>query len=127
FGHSFAGLADEYYYDDQYTPYYFPQVEPWEPNITTLKDFQSKWLSMLPAGAAVPSDYAPCPPEEMWKRIGEGESPEKFIGVYEGAGYMSKGAFRPYPDCRMHTNRAPVFCPVCQDAIRRLIDFYTAK
>ena len=29
FGHSFAGLADEYYYDDQYTEYYYPGVEPW--------------------------------------------------------------------------------------------------
>ena len=39
FGHSFAGLADEYFYDDQYTEYYYPDTEPWEPNITTLKDF----------------------------------------------------------------------------------------
>ena len=125
FGHSFAGLADEYFYDDQYSPYYFPQVEPWEQNITTLRDFPSKWLGMLPKGTSVPSDIAPCPAEEMWKRIEAGESAAKFIGVYEGAGYMSKGAYRPYPDCRMHTNLAPVFCPVCQEAIRRVIDFQT--
>ena len=127
FGHSFAGLADEYFYDDQYTPYYFPQVEPWEQNITTLRDFSSKWPDMLPPGAAVPSDFAPCPAAEMWKRIAAGESPEKFLGVFEGAGYMSKGVFRAYPDCRMHTNEAPVFCPVCQTAIRRLIEFYTSE
>lgn len=63
----------------------------------------------------------------MWKRIAAGESPEKFLGVFEGAGYMSKGVFRAYPDCRMHTNEAPVFCPVCQTAIRRLIEFYTSE
>ena len=39
FGHSFAGLADEYYYDDQYVEYYYPDSEPWEQNITTMVDF----------------------------------------------------------------------------------------
>ena len=73
FGHSFAGLADEYYYDDQYVDQYYPQVEPWEQNITTLRDFSSKWPDMLPPGAAVPSDFAPCPAAEMWKRIAAGE------------------------------------------------------
>ena len=35
FGHSFGGLADEYYYDDQYEQYYNAETEPWEPNLTT--------------------------------------------------------------------------------------------
>lgn len=124
FGHSFAGLADEYFYDDQYTEYYYPDAEPWERNITTLHDFGSKWGRLLPDGAAVPSEKA-CSGKELWKRIAEGESPASFVGVYEGGGYQSRGVWRPYPDCRMHTNAAPVFCPVCQDAISSLIDFYT--
>ena len=48
-----------------------------------------------------------------------------YIGVYEGAGYQSKGVYRPFPDCRMHTNAADCFCPVCQRAIARIIEFYT--
>lgn len=98
FGHSFGGLADEYYYDDQFVEYYYPDVEPWEQNITTLADFQSKWKDMLDKGQAE---------------------------LLEGAGYQSKGVYRPAMDCRMHTNRASGFCPVCQRAIARVIEFYT--
>jgi hypothetical protein len=98
FGHSFAGLADEYYYDDQYVEYYYPGTEPWEQNITTLADFESKWKDMLEAGEAE---------------------------LHEGAGYQSKGVYRPAKDCRMHTNRPDSFCPVCQRAIARIIEFYT--
>lgn len=98
FGHSFAGLADEYYYDDMYVEFYYPHTEPWEQNITTLADFGSKWEDMLNAGQAE---------------------------LLEGAGYQSKGVYRPAKDCRMHTNKADSFCPVCQRAIGRIIEFYT--
>ena len=98
FGHSFAGLADEYYYDDQYVEYYYPGTEPWEQNITTLADFESKWKDMLDAGEAE---------------------------LLEGAGYQSKGVYRPAKDCRMHTNRPDSFCPVCQRAIAHIIEFYS--
>ena len=47
------------------------------------------------------------------------------VGVYEGGGYQSKGVYRPVQDCRMHTNKAPDFCPVCQRAITRLVNFLT--
>lgn len=129
FGHSFAGLADEYYYDDMYSPYYYPDVEPWEQNISTLADFGSKWKDMLPEDTAIPT-----PPVEdrvLWETIADGNEDaamkvrRDFIGVYEGAGYMSKGAYRAFPDCRMKTNTAPEFCPVCQRAIMRMIEFYT--
>ena len=50
FGHSFAGLADEYFYDDMFVEYYYPETEPWEQNITTMKDFDAKWKDMLDAG-----------------------------------------------------------------------------
>ena len=121
FGHSFAGLADEYYYDDQFVEYYYPESEPWEQNITTLYDFESKWDDMLPKLIQIPTPVN----GDVWKRIKEGEKPEAIIGVYEGAGYQSKGVYRPYPDCRMKTNAAKSFCPVCQRAIARIIEFYT--
>lgn len=94
FGHSFGALADEYYYDDQYVQYYYPDIEPWEQNITTLKDFHSKW-------------------EDMKGHDG--------VGLHEGGGYQSKGVWRPCRDCRMKTNKAKGFCPVCQRAIERVI------
>lgn len=119
FGHSFAGLADEYYYDDQYSEYYYPDCEPWEQNITTLFDFRSKWDDMLPKEVVIPS----APVDDLWKSLKEGTPADGFIGVYEGAGYQSKGVYRPYPDCRMKTNSAETFCPVCQRAISRMIEF----
>ena len=122
FGHSFAGLADEYYYDDQFVEYYYPDCEPWEQNITTLFDFGSKWDDMLPKFVAVPTAVSD---KNVWKEIEKGKSPESMVGVYEGAGYQSKGVYRPYPDCRMKTNQAPAFCPVCQRSIARIIEFYT--
>lgn len=110
FGHSFAGLADEYYYDDQYTQFYYKDTEPWEQNITTLKDFHSKWEDMLPKNTPIPTKA-------------DAKHPER-IGVYEGAGYQSKGVYRAFLDCRMKTNEAKAFCAVCQRAIKRLIQFY---
>ncbi|MCR4824163.1 MAG: IgA Peptidase M64 [Bacteroidales bacterium] len=98
FGHSFAGLADEYFYDDQYSNQYFPDVEPWEQNITTRADFSSKWKSLM-------------------GRDG--------VGLFEGGGYMSRGVWRGSDDCRMRTNTYPDFCPVCSESIRRLVSFYT--
>ena len=98
FGHSFAGLGDEYAYESEQIPMYPPDVEPWEPNLTTLTDFKSKWQDMMEEGK---------------------------IGLYEGAGYAQKGVYRACEDCRMRTNENPSFCPVCDRAIRRLINFYT--
>ncbi|MBO7192077.1 MAG: peptidase M64 [Bacteroidales bacterium] len=124
FGHSFAGLADEYYYDDQFVEYYYPDSEPWEQNITTLYDFKSKWDDMLPMVIGIPTE----PVEgNIWEKFAAGEDMNKMIGVYEGAGYQSKGVYRPFPDCRMKTNAAESFCPVCQRAIARLIEFYTEE
>lgn len=113
FGHSFGGLADEYAYTDAPSPLYPYDVEPWEQNITTLVDFKSKWEDILPVDVKVPTavsdNYASC----------------THLGVYQGAGYSLEGIYRPSPDCRMRTNEAPAFCPVCQRSLQRLIDFYT--
>lgn len=110
FGHSFAGLADEYFYDDQYETCYPAGIEPWEQNLTTLTDFNSKWKDMLPEGTPIPTPA-------------DGKNIYNKVGVYEGGGYQSKGVYRPAQDCRMKTNGAPDFCPVCTRAIERVIDF----
>lgn len=112
FGHSFGGLADEYFYDDQYTNYYHPDVEPWEPNITTLAQFSAKWQDMLPKKRPIPTPLNDTQDSDTQK-----------IGVYEGGGYMSKGVYRGFRNCRMRTNEVPVFCAVCERALRNLIKF----
>ena len=111
FGHSFGGLADEYFYeDDVMTDTYPLDVEPWEQNISTQVNFASKWKDMLPSDTPIPTPIA--------------ERKKYPVGVYEGGGYSAKGIYRPAYDCRMKTNGYPEFCPVCQRAIRRMIEFY---
>ena len=113
FGHSFAGLADEYAYGDEVTPYYHRDVEPWEKNITTLVHFEQKWKDMVPAGTPIPT------PEN--KNV---KTETERIGVFEGAGYLKKGVYRPVQDCRMRVNNVPAFCPVCQRALKDLVNYY---
>lgn len=113
FGHSFGGLADEYYYEnnDIFDNTYPLDIEPWEPNITTLVEFSKKWKKMLSPDTPIPTPS---------KSAGKYK-----IGVYEGAGYTAKGIYRPADDCRMKTNTCRDFCPACQKAIEQLIKFYT--
>lgn len=99
FGHSFAGLADEYAYETEDIPMYPLDVEPWEKNITTNVDFTGKWENLI------------------------GKDPT--VGKFEGAGYSLKGVYRACKDCRMRTNENPDFCPACKQAITNLIRFYT--
>ena len=116
FGHSFGGLADEYAYTDAPSPLYPYSIEPWEQNITTMVDFESKWKDMVSEGTPVPTP-AKTKESEIYTSV----------GVYEGAGYTTKGIYRPATECRMKINEAPAFCPVCQRALERLILFYTEK
>lgn len=124
FGHSFAGLADEYAYDQEQIPMYPHDVEPWEKNITTLVDFHGKWENMITSTTPLPTpiDYKPRKDKRQCN-----DDNKVIIGAYEGAGYSTKGVYRPTPDCRMRSNRHKDFCPACQKALRDLINFYTKK
>ncbi|NOY38372.1 MAG: peptidase [Chlorobi bacterium] len=111
FGHAFAGLGDEYYNTSVvYENFYNREVEPWEPNLTTLVHFETKWKDMIAPDTPIPT---PDIPENYNK-----------VGVYEGGGYVAEGVYRPYHDCLMKSNETRDFCPVCQRAITRMIMFY---
>lgn len=113
-GHSIGGLADEYFDSDvayEEMSMYRPGVEPWEPNITTLTDFGSKWEGMLSPGTPVPTPLT-------------GQHKDG-LGVFEGAGYSAKGIYRPVDHCMMRD--LVDFCPVCCKEIGRAIDFLTDK
>ncbi len=118
FGHTYAGLGDEYAYDDMSEPWYPADTEPWEPNLTTLKDFNSKWADLMPEGQPIPT---PPDPNATEPRI------TQVVGVFEGAGYQTKGCYRPAQECRMKVNEVADFCPVCARAIRQMTDFNTAN
>ena len=129
FGHSYAGLGDEYFYDDGYESVYPADTEPWEPNLTTLVDLESKWADMLPEGTPVPTPPAQIPDYrhiETSEQLQELNAATQRVGVFEGGGYQSKGVYRPAQECRMKVNEVEDFCPVCARAIRRITDFYTS-
>ena len=111
FGHSFGGLGDEYFYltVDNNDEMHSLSHEPWEPNITTLVDFDSKWADMVEKGIEIPT------------KVTEERSKNYTVGVYEGGGYRAKGIYRPVDVCRMRNNTAERFCPVCERAIERVI------
>lgn len=111
FGHGFAGLADEYFANGVADEYYKLTIEPWEPNITTLVDFERKWKTMIAPGTPIPT-----PRTDEFNGV---------LGLFEGGGYTTKGVYSPVTDCRMRTNEAPGYCPVCSKAIDETIRLLT--
>lgn len=172
FGHSFAGLADEYYTSAvAYNEFYPKGVEPLEPNITALLDPESlKWKDLTTPGVEIPTPWekeefdrmdaahqkvrqqidvriaamkrAGAPQadverleqdserlsREQAKKVDEYLRRSKFwgmTGALEGAGYSAQGLYRPAVDCLMFTKGIKPFCKVCEEAVRRVIKFYT--
>lgn len=70
FGHHLAGLADEYYTSDvAYLPA-TDRVEPWEPNVTALKDPSAfKWKDLVTPGTALPTPWPRTEFEEYTREI----------------------------------------------------------
>jgi hypothetical protein len=112
FGHGFASLADEYYTSDvAYKDFYPLDVEPTDPNLTTLVDFDSKWKDLVDEKTPIPT-----PDTDEYKNK---------VGAFEGGGYMEKGIYRPTHDCTMKSIAIDNFCPVCKRAIQQMINFYS--
>jgi len=111
FGHGFAGLADEYYSSSvAYEEFYPLDIEPWEPNITTMVNFDSKWKNMI-------SDKTPIPTPAV-------DENKDITGLFEGGGYSSKGIFRPEMECTMKSSTPKGFCCVCSKTMKAMIEFY---
>lgn len=110
FGHAFAGLADEYEEpDNPLALLYNLNVEPWEPNITSLVDFDSKWADLVD-----PSTPIPTPENYQYYNT---------VGAFEGGGYLEQGMYRPQQHCMMR-DYAP-FCAVCNRTIEAVIEAHS--
>ncbi len=172
FGHSFAGLADEYYTSSTaYNDFYPKGVEPVEPNITALLDPDKlKWRNFVDQGTQIPTPWNKAKFDNAdlkWQKnrakmndkiadlkrkhvdpdiIADAEKMyadkdkersdivDKFlenepywgkVGAFEGAGYVSEGLYRPMMDCIMFSKGNKPFCKVCNDAIIKVINYYT--
>ncbi len=114
FGHGFAGLGDEYYTSQvSYEEFYRTDVEPWEANLTTLVNFDSKWKNLVDETIPIPT-----PPTDEFKGR---------VGVFEGGGYVPKGVYRPMLDCTMKSRTTDNFCVVCKNTIQAMINFYCER
>lgn len=110
FGHTFAGLADEYIDEDiSYEELHSTNTEPLQPNITSLVNFDKKWKDLVAEDTPIPT---PVSAQNLKK-----------IGVYEGGGYRKQGIYRPAIRCMMSTGGG--FCPVCKRAINAMFAIYT--
>lgn len=171
FGHSFFGLADEYYTSSTaYNDFYPVGNEPNEANITALHDPNNlKWKHLVSEGIEIPTlwnkakfdsldlqwqiqrarmneqisllkkqgapgdqireaiDQYNLESLERQKEVDAFLENSRFagkVGAFEGAGYASTGLYRPALNCIMFS-RTDYFCPVCQDAMRKVIEFYS--
>lgn len=172
FGHSFAGLGDEYYTSSvAYNEFYPRGVEPTEANITALLDPENlKWKEFITTGVSIPTpwekekfdkmdmDYQKIR-QEINQKIAEmkrqgapkdeivrieqkseqlsREHADKLdaylakskyrdkVGAFEGAGYSTRGLYRPMLDCLMFTKGDKPYCKVCEQAIIRVIKYYS--
>ena len=114
FGHAFADLADEYWTSDvAVNDYYSLKVEPIQPNITTLVNFESKWKNLVDKDMPIPTPNDP----KYYKKV----------GAFEGGGYVANGIYRPMYDCTMKSRSRDNFCPVCKNALTNMINFYCDK
>ncbi len=109
FGHGFVGLADEYSYGSiNFDDVYSSKNEPWSPNISTLAKPDKKWKNKMDKDTPIPT-----PTTDEYKNK---------VGFYEGGGYVKKGIYRPFQECEMKTLKSG-FCPVCKDAILKMVRF----
>jgi len=71
FGHHFAALGDEYYTSDPvYEAGAATHVEPWEPNITALRDPAAlKWRDLVTPGTPLPTPWSKEPFEKHSRAI----------------------------------------------------------
>ena len=155
FGHHFADLGDEYYFNANvaYAPV-TDRVEPWEPNVTALLDPKNlKWKALVLPGTPIPTPW----PKECYENSirdaplhiqqmrAQGATPDQ-IGAYRRQArettercmsdnpYADKvGAFQGAmyqdnyyrPQQRCMMLSGDAFCAVCQHAIEEIIDLYS--
>lgn len=112
FGHAFSGLGDEYESagaNDSYPTEY--KLEPYEPNLTSLVDFKSKWADLVDKKTPVPT-----PKTSKY---------DSKVGAFEGGNYTEKGIFRPTMHCMMHDLQNKFYCPVCERITQDIINYWT--
>jgi hypothetical protein len=113
-GHAAFGLADEYPYwagcETDLDRDVHPDVEPVEPNVTTVSEREAiKWSALIDSETPVPTtendDCESCDTQD------DPNPGETVVGLYEGAHYYHCDGYRPAFNGMMRNYGE--FCPVC--------------
>ncbi|BDG03227.1 IgA Peptidase M64 [Anaeromyxobacter oryzae] len=156
-GHSLGNLADEYFTSDTAYLATQDRPEPWEPNATAdpkAAKWADLVTPGTPLPTPWPKDVFTKRSKEFQERrrkIRAANRPEaemdalflaeqkeetallgaaryaSAVGAFEGANYEANGYYRPQVDCIMFTRNPVPFCAVCQRALSRVIDLYSAR
>ncbi len=105
-----------------------PVPTPWDKDEYDSRqaEYQKKRGQLKSQGAAKAAADSMARANDLWS--GEFLKTRAYssrVGAFEGAGYSSKGLYRPAVDCRMFSKTMAPFCPVCNRAIRRTIESLT--
>ncbi|HEY3357457.1 MAG TPA: M64 family metallopeptidase [Polyangia bacterium] len=104
-GHALFNLADEYAYPADEATYCHPGLRAANISSSARRE-DLPWRDLVADDTPLPT-----PPAQQDR-----------VGAHEGAGYCTKGVYRPQPNCLMRNLGTP-FCKVCQ----REIDAFFAK
>jgi hypothetical protein len=105
-----------------------PLPTPWDKEAfeARSKEIQAKRRDLRAKGAPESEIDAHFRDEMAWETTFLGSMAYSHkVGAFEGAGYETKGLYRPETDCIMFTRDPVGFCRVCQRAISRIIDEYS--
>ena len=101
-----------------------PLPTPWKKGEyeAASRQAQTKREESRAAGQEEAALEAPCAGTTVHdRRLGADEYAGR-VGAFEGAGYESKGLYRPTVDCLMFSRNQVGSCAVCRRAIERAID-----
>jgi len=104
-----------------------PVPTPWDQETydRVSLDFQKKRNELRAGGASeerMEEYFAEV--KRVTSKILEAEKHYGVVGAFEGASYEAQGLYRPAADCIMFSRNPDHFCPVCSEAIERVIDSY---
>ena len=122
FGHGLGGFCDEYCeVDKTYTG-----GEPGCVDNTVNTDRATlKWNRFVNPATPVPTGVGKCADYTQGPRPADWDDNQS-VGLFEGAGTVTQGIYRPVINCRMNSNLPP-YCPVCYTHMKWLNDSKTQR
>ena len=122
FGHSIGALLDEYSIKGLGA---YEDGEPSAVNVTIATSRPDlKWahfvepLTPIPTGRGAAAEFTEGPKPATWSNTDD-------AGLFEGGAVMETGISRPVINCRMNTDIAAPYCPVCYTEVKDRLHPYS--